>query len=220
MLLRTLKDFTILKNLPVYEQYSNMILPTSEGEWLALEKEVAGSLPIEMNGMMFGANMHTDREHIREGKKFLQLTRLLCNKLTQELKNTPGSHYMSSDDLYQALMMRLAPGNSSATAYNHLQPILDIENKELIVDAPEYKKVALMKPAPTRLTLYVVEGVVHATFEQAHAFGLFRKSDALPRPWVSLTATTHERINLSTQQAVRRVSVQVHDEKSDSLKHR
>jgi hypothetical protein len=62
------------------------------------------------------------------------------------------------------------------------------------------------------LTLYESVGHVHTTLVSHHAYGLFRKSDlsagAAARPWIGVSATVHERMNMTTGASVRQIKVQ------------
>jgi hypothetical protein len=209
MMLRTLKDCTYLQNIPVDDSNNMMIRPSTNDEWKELELEVAASIPIELNGMVLGATID-EKNKGHEGEKLLQLLQLLCNKLTQGLTKTPNNCYMqiNSAELYRALLLRLSPKNSAATEFLQINSL--IGSKELVVQVP---KKPIKPLRNTSLVVYVSDNAVHAVIEHHHAYGLFRKSDSAGKPWIGLTAVTHERVNLSTGISVRRVAVEVHEEK-------
>lgn len=206
MLLRTLKECTYLQNIPVHDM---VVLPATDGERKELELEVAASVPIEFNGMILGADID-EKNKRREDKKLLQLLQLVCNRLTQGLTKNPSNCFMQidSDELYRALLVRLSPKISAATTYALLNSL--IGSKELSLQVP---KKPIKPVRNTSLVVYVSDNSVHAVVEHHQAYGLFRKSDSAGKPWVGLTTVSHERVNLSTGISVRRVTVQIHEEK-------
>lgn len=209
MLLRTLKDCPQIRNIPIDNTNSMTVLPGTSSGWKELELEVATNTPVELNGMMFGADID-EKNRKPEGEKLLLILQLMCNKLTQGLTKEVANCFIqtSSEELYQALLVRLSPKNSAATASFHVNAL--IGSKELIVQVPKKPVKPVRSPS---LVVFVSDNAVHALIEHHHAYGLFRKSDSAGKPWIGLTAVTYERVNLSSGASVRRVALQIHEEK-------
>lgn len=206
-MLRTLKDCNFLNNIPVDDRNFSLVPPNRVDELKELGLEVASSIPFELNGMVLGISIDEKKKN-QEGKKLLELLILLCNKLTQKVTKPPDNEKISSVELYRALLMRLSKKQSAETAYSQINAIIGCN--ELIMRVP---KKPIKQLRNSNLAVFVADNAVHAVVEHHHAYGLFRKSDSAGKPWIGLTATTHERVNLSTGISVRRVAVQIHDEK-------
>jgi hypothetical protein len=208
MLLRTFKDCTYLQHIPVDHTNSMVAVPSTDAEWKELELEVAASIPIEVNGVMLGAGVD-EKNKKYEGKKLLQLLYLLCNKLTHGLtKKSDSDKQVNSYELYRALLVRLSPKNTAGTAYFLVNSL--IGSKELVLQVP---KKPIKAPRITSLVVYVSDDAVHGIVEHENSYGLFRKSDSAGKPWIGLTAGSHERVNLSTGKSVRRLAVHIHEER-------
>lgn len=212
MLLRTLRDCPFLQSISVDDTNSKMHIPHSSAEWKELENEVASSIPMELNGIMFGANVD-DKNKVYEGERFLQLLHLLCIRLTQSAAaSTVDKHNnnnrMNPDDLYKALLVRLSPKNGTSTGYSLVNRL--IGSKELVVQVPKKPIRPVSRPS---LVIYASGSNIHAIVDHHQTYGLYRKSDAAGKPWIGLTTIYHERVNLSSGKSVRRVNVQVHEEK-------
>jgi hypothetical protein len=203
MLMKSLKESRALKSIPVDDIEANLVYPSTPEEMTVLEKEKLG-LPVALNGMLLGAD--------GRASKFTHLLRLLCNRLSRS------EIQMSSDELYEAVLVRLTHESSEQTAAQYLA--MALETSELAVRVLERAAAAAAnKPKagtatrpPSKLTLYVADGSAHCCVEQTHTVGLYRKSDA-GRPWAAFTAVVRERVNLSTGKGVKHITVQVPDEK-------
>ena len=233
MMLRTLQNNKTLSAIPVVDQ-PPMVPPSSPEEWSVLEQAVGQTVPINLNGMLIGAptSPAASPERVaREGKKFLQLLRLLCQRLAIGLQqsernnnnNTHPTTTLTAVELYQCVLLRLAKEPSAETAMDVLRPIL-AATPALQLAVPTTKRKTVVQPTttvtttPTLLTLYVADGYAHCTVQHVHSLGLFRpQQDAPSRPFVSLTAKTHERANLTTDKGIQHVSVNVLDDKLMAL---
>jgi hypothetical protein len=206
MILRTLKDCTVLQNIPLSDDWNepSVPLPDSTEEWKELEKEAAQCVPVMLNGV-----------RLDDGRKMINLLRMLCNKLSQGLTKAPDNcnNQVTMLELYHGLLVRLSATQSAHTAQSAVEDALFGSNsgdfKELALAVP--KKVRMLPLAS--LTLYVTGNAAHAVIDQSHGYGLFRKSDSAGKPWIALTATTHERVNFTSRQAVKSVQVQIQEEK-------
>jgi hypothetical protein len=209
MLLRTLKDCSFLQHMVVNDSNSRVIVPRTDVEWKELEQEIACSIPFQLNGMVFGADIE-EKNRKYEGDKLLQLLQLLCNKLTQKLTKTLDNNFtkLSADELYRELLVRLSPRNGNSTGFYLVSSL--IGSKELMMQVPKKPIRPLRMP---NLVVYASDNAIHVILEHYQTYGLFRKSDAAGRPWIGLTTVYHERANLSTAASVRRVDVQIHEEK-------
>jgi hypothetical protein len=210
MLIRTLKECSVLQNIPVDDAAVSADFPKTNHAWKELEQEVAASIPIEFNGIHLGDKVSNEKEKRREGEKLLHILPLLCNKMIQSMRmNEAKQTKLTSEELYQLLLIRFSSKRNAAmilAQVNHL-----IGSKELVLQVPKKP----IKPVPEpKVMIYTSNGAVHAIVEHACAIGLFRKSDSAGRPWVGLTAVYRERVNLSVPgQSVRRVALQIHEEK-------
>ena len=162
--------------------------PTTQQEWKALEKELSQT-PLDINGILFAESTHV-----------VKILKDLCQALSEGLKLSPES-------LYQSLIVRLARTTSSADSYFQLNALLG--SQDLVLQSPKQQTTAL---PPSELTLYQANGQIHATIQISHPYGLFRKSDVTSgKPWIPLYATVHERVNLSTGESCRHLSVRLMD---------
>ena len=206
MLLRTLTQSSYLSHVSIPLQ--ELQFPSTMAECKSLDNEVMGSMPVIFNGMELGASDLDEAQNQRAGKTLLMHLRILCNKSTSSLP--PSDTQISSDELYYDVLMRLAPSRGISAAFQRIYMVAG-GSKDLVVERP---KIPIKPIKPTSLILYVTDGQVHCVVQQHHAFGLYRKSDAVTgKPWIGLTASTHERVNLSTGAGVRELHVQVHEER-------
>jgi len=208
MLLRTLHHCSYLKHIPIpTQQQHELQFPSTMTECQQLETEVARNLPVSFNGMLLG-NVDGNGNKERQGKNLLLHLRILCNKIAASLPVSDTQ--ITSDELYYDLLLRLAPSRGASVSFQRLHLVAG-GSKDLVVQRPQ-KPVHPLEP--TSLDLYVSSEQVHAVLRQQHAYGLYRKSDAVNgKPWVGLTARTHERVNLSTGASVRELHFDVHEER-------
>jgi hypothetical protein len=206
MLLRTLTQCSYLRHVPIPQQ--ELQFPSTMAECKLLDDEVMGHLPVIFNGTELGAGATDEGQKMRAGKTLLMHLRILCNKIASSL---PASDtQITSDELYYDVLMRLAPSRGIKVAFQRICMVAG-DSKDLLVEQPT-KPVKPIKP--TSLILYVTDGHVHCVVQQHHAFGLYRKSDSvMGKPWIGMTASTHERVNLSTGIGVRELNVQIHEER-------
>lgn len=218
MLIRTLKDCTLLQNIPVEESIFNADYPMTTEAWNELKQDVASNIPIELNGALMGAASSNDTEKRQEGEKLLHLLPLLCNKLVQgvTMDENSAQRRITSDELHQILLLRLSQKRNSAITFAQLNKVLG--SKDLALQVPKRP----IKPLQhSNLVVYISDNAIHAVMEHQYAIGLFRKSDSAGRPWIGLTASIRERINLSKSTtpnthpaAVRYITLQIHEEKA------
>jgi hypothetical protein len=175
--------------------------PNSQKQWQSLEKEVGNSSHrLVLNDVSFEGPVLKS--------EFVPVLKALCSKLTES--STGG---IDSNSVYKVLIIRLAPTASSADSYFHLNALLGTGDLLLQpVTAPQHQKTILGTLPAAELTLYESVGHVHTTLVSHHAYGLFRKSDlsagAAARPWIGVSATVHERMNMTTGASVRQIKVQ------------
>lgn len=218
MVSRTLQNCKFLHNIPITRSTATaaVIPPLSE-----LEK-LAGSQPVEFNGMLLGAGKEDHNNasaavalpFSRNGRQRIwsdpseipAVLREVCARLVRnpELQNGP-----TEEALYRAVLLRLSKLQSSQDSHSQLTATL--------ATPPDINLHVPKKPwkplGRTQAWLYASGGNVHFVCKTHHAYGLFRKSDAVNRPWIGLTATVHERINLTTGASVERIALQVHEDK-------
>jgi hypothetical protein len=116
---------------------------------------------------------------------------------------------LTSDELYRTLLLRLSQKRNSTIAFAQVNKVLG--SKDLAIQVPKRSVKPLRH---SNLVVYIADNAIHAIMEHQYAIGLFRKSDSAGRPWIGLTASIHERINLSTNRAVRNITLQIHEEKA------
>jgi hypothetical protein len=228
MLIRTLKESTLLQNLPIEDVIFSAEYPNTVESWNELKMDVAGNIPIELNSAVLGASASNEHEKQQEGEKLLQLLPLLCNKLVQGVSNDENKlkKRITSEELYHTMLLRLSHKRNSAIVFAQLNKVLG--SKDLALQVPKRP----IKPLQhSNLIVYVSDNAIHAVMEHQYAIGLFRKSDSAGRPWIGLTATIRERINLSNDNsastssygttttssqpaAVRYITLQIHEEKA------
>ena len=216
MLIRTLKECALLQNIQVDETIFNADYPHTTEAWNELKQDVASNIPIELNGALLGATTSNDTEKRQEGEKLLHLLPLLCNKLVQGVTSDENSSQkrITSDELYHTLLLRLSQKRNSAITFAQLNKLLG--SKDLALQVPKRP----VKPLHhSNLIVYISDNAIHAVMEHQYAIGLFRKSDSAGRPWIGLTATIRERINISNSTpvnpaAVRSITLQIHEEKA------
>lgn len=216
MLLRTLKECALLQNIPVEESIFNSDYPNTTEAWNELKQDVASNIPMELNGALLGAVIGNDTEKRQEGEKLLQLLPLLCNKLVQGITSDENSSQkrITSDELYHTILLRLSHKRNAAITFAQLNKVLG--SKDLALQVPKRP----VKPLEhSNFVVYISDNAIHAVMEHQYAIGLFRKSDSAGRPWVGLTATIRERINISKSTAtnpvaVRYIALQIHEEKA------
>lgn len=210
MLIRTLKECSMLQNISVDEADILVDYPKTNNAWKELEQEVAASIPVDFNGIRLGVGVSNEKEKRREGENLLHILPLLCNKLIQSLYASHSTQKkLTSDELYQLLLLRFSGRRNSAMIFAQVNQLMG--SKELVLQVPKKP----IKPVPEpKVMVYTSNGAVHAIVEHACAIGLFRKSDSAGRPWVGLTAVYKERVNLSVPgQSVRRIALHIHEEK-------
>jgi hypothetical protein len=210
MLIRTLKECSMLQNISVDDAAYTVDCQKTTHAWKELEQEVAASIPVEFNGIHLGGETSNEKEKRQEGEKLLHILPLLCNKLVQSLRMSSGKQKkLTSEELYQLLLVRFSSKRNAAMIFAQVNQL--IGSKELVLQIPKKP----IKPVPVpKVMVYTSDGAVHALIENACAIGLFRKSDSAGRPWVGLTAVYKERVNLSVPgQSVRRIALQIHEEK-------
>jgi hypothetical protein len=179
-------------------------------------QDVASNIPIELNGALLGASTSNDIEKRQEGEKLLYLLPLLCNKLVQGVTADENNSQkrITSDELHHILLLRLSQKRNSAITFAQLNKVLG--SKDLALQVPKRPVKPLQH---SNLVVYISDNAIHAVMEHQYAIGLFRKSDSAGRPWIGLTASIRERINLSKSTighpaAVRYITLQVHEEKA------
>lgn len=187
--LNSMKDCAYLRSIPMKPAPSE---PKNGKEWTRFEREVCCT-SIEVNGISIGPGSHAS-----SSMEVRRILTSLCGKLTEGLAN------MTSEELFRHLVIRLSDTNSKADTYSQLNAVLSCSC--LTVQAPK-APASLPK---TKITIYESGQHIHATCQQYHAYGLYRKSDAPGgKPWIKLTAALHERSNLSTGASVRTLELRL-----------
>lgn len=189
MALRTLQECQYLRNVLLNSTPS---MPTQREEWESLEAEVCWS-NVQLNGLLFNGSA---------GSQVLKVLRALCQELTKGLR-------LSSESIYLSMVVRLASSSNNADSYLSLNSLLG--SQDLVLKQPKEKKgPANDDIPPADLALYEAGEQIHAVLTTYTAYGLFRRNDHnLGKPWISLLAQVHERVNLSTGESVRQVGVQI-----------
>lgn len=190
MVLRSLRDVKYLACVGLEPVQANDIVVQD------LEEEVAAERNISLNGIPFQGSRH-----------FLATLKELCDKFCEM-----DGVQLKTDQLYEALLLRMARTTFSADAYFKLNAIMGSSDLMLM---PITQKTAL----PIKVSLYVSAGNIHASLSSTNAYGLFRKADVKPadigkgtlggRPWISLQGIVEERVNLSANTGVRNVRVKL-----------
>lgn len=215
MVCRTLQNCKFLHNIPISRSTSTAAAIPLLGEL----EHLAGAQSVDFNGMLLGAGkennagngslpgtMNGRQRRWDDSSEIPAVLREVCSRLVRnpELQNGP-----SKDVLYQAVLLRLSKLQSSQDSHSQLTATLAIP-PDINLHVPKKPWKPLGR---TQAWLYESGGNVHFVCKSHHAFGLFRKSDAMNRPWIGLTATVHERVNLTTGASVDRISLQVHEDK-------
>jgi hypothetical protein len=185
MVLRSMREVKYLNCVPL-----DASLPPSPGNLNAQEEELMMEESIILNGIPFHGSQH-----------FLATLKELCAKLCEQ-----DGVWLSSQDLYEELVTRMARSTSSADSFFKLNSL--VGSPDLMLMPTTQKQSFAIK-----LNLYVSAGEIHTNLSTTNAFGLFRKSDVKPadlmggpvssRPWIVLHATVDERANISTNRTVR-----------------
>jgi hypothetical protein len=191
MVLRSIHDVKYLACVPL----DPFVLGSEDISLDDMEAEVAQE-HVVLNGIPF-----------RRSPDFLMTLRELCKQLSEGVPN------LTVDQLYLFLVVRMSRTASSADAYFKLNSLLG--SPELMLMPTKNHQ------EPIQVNLYVSHNCVHATVSATYSFGLFRKADIKPaelvkgsmsgKPWISVQATVNERVNLSTSDAVRTLSVRTPD---------
>ncbi|GKZ00822.1 hypothetical protein MPSEU_001033900 [Mayamaea pseudoterrestris] len=194
MMIRTIASSPLLQDIQL-GALSDFSMDDPE-EMLSLQNEVASS-KLTINGVI------VDGLGVKSPSLYMEFLSKLCNQTTQHST-------ISSQELFQALLPRIAPSSSVNEVYFRLNDF--VGSPDLVLQSP--KTCAIL---PTDMQLYC-DGInhhVHARITTKHPFGLFRKSDlakgSKQRPWIRLIVTVEERVNLSTCDSVRLCSVHVYD---------
>lgn len=187
MVMQSLEECRLLQNISMEPRSQ---APKTKNEWQKLEKEVTC---VNVNGII-----------LSEKSDILIVLKNLCERLC-----TQHQVQLSPNNLYQALILRLAKSITSADIFFQLNPLLG--STELILQHTTTTQSKSL-PVPT-LLLYPAEGNMHAVVTIAQGtLGLYRKSDISnggTQPWIPLIAVVKERVNLTTGQGVRSVAVKV-----------
>jgi len=182
MAIRSLNECRPLRAIPID---GNPASPSSHEQWNDLEREVCFT-SIELNGLKIPASSTS---------QILKILSDLCKELCR-------SSRLSSQSIYQAMIVRLARTTSSADSYFHLNALLG--SQELVL-----KQITAPTP-PTQLMMYESDGAIHVVLTTYHPYGLFRKCDVTSgKAWIPLHAAIHERVNFLTGDCFRHVGVQV-----------
>ena len=226
MVCRTLQNSATLKNI-VFDRNTSVaaeIPPVNE-----LEK-LASTEPVEFNGMVLGGGKLNNNNNPSSGgsvasgstatnpnsnivqrgwndlKEIPAVLREVCSRLVRNPEVTNGP---SEYELYVEVLVRLSKLQSSQDSHAQLTAYL-ASPPDLNVHVPKKPWKPLGR---TQVWLYVSDGYIHFQCKSHHAYGLFRSSDTVNRPWIGLTATVHERINFTTGASVDRITVEVHEDK-------
>lgn len=192
LVVRSIQNCRYLQSIPL-EKVSSA--PSSQQEWKELENQVC-SHSININGLIMAPS-----------NEMLAVLKHLCEQLCLETK-------LSVSSLYHALLVRLAHPMSATDCYFALNTLLG--SQELALQ--ELKNPPAVPP--TKLTLYQADGSIHASLQIFHPLGLFRKMDVNSgKAWIFLQASVKERVNLSTGEACRQVSVKVDEENTKSKRY-
>jgi hypothetical protein len=190
MMLRLLNETQRLKSLPMESMGVHHVSPELLHE---LQMHVAKT-NVSVNGAPLAAK--------GRGHEMLTILSKLCDHLTEQCND------ITSDHVYQQLLLRLDRTTASADAYFELSALIGCA--DLTLQQP--KKAPALQ---TDLSVYVSDGTIHAIFTTRHPFGLFRKTDltggASKRPWIRLVASVHERLNMTTGASVRYCTVRAQD---------
>jgi hypothetical protein len=215
MVCRTLQNCKFLHNIPILRNSSTAAAVPS----LCELETLAGIQPVEFNGILLGAGKDENAGNVslpgimngrqcrwNDASETPAVLREVCSRLIRnpELQNGP-----TDDALYQAVLLRLSKFQSSQDSHLQLTATLTTP-PDINLHVPKKPWKPLGR---TQAWLYASGGSVHFVCKTQHAYGLVRKSDAMNRPWIGLTATVHERINLTTGASVDRISLQVHEDK-------
>lgn len=225
MILRSLKDVKLLNCL------SLDVAQNSEGPLFDLEKEVAEE-SMTINGVSVkGVDFHPksgvlDTVGVAVKNSSIPLLKNICRELCERPDVS-----MSSRELYEKLIVRLAKSTSSADPYFRLNSLLGspdllvmpldndivstsgvqpLRSTTLVVKPREPGEIPT--PPANELNIYAANGEVHITLQQTYKFGLLRKADVKSnRPWFTIHAVVKERANLSNNNCVRQLKVVLPD---------
>eukprot|EP00523_Entomoneis_sp_CCMP467_P006448 CAMPEP_0168721472 /NCGR_PEP_ID=MMETSP0724-20121128/2100_1 /TAXON_ID=265536 /ORGANISM="Amphiprora sp., Strain CCMP467" /LENGTH=255 /DNA_ID=CAMNT_0008768115 /DNA_START=47 /DNA_END=814 /DNA_ORIENTATION=- len=186
MALRAMLECTFLRNIPLD---TTPPLPAHREDWSALEEEVCLTT-VQVNGLLFNGS---------PSSQILKVLRPLCQELCKGLRE-------NSEKIYMESIVRLANSSNSADSYFSLNALLG--SQDLVLKPLGETGIVLKgqnappEMPPTDLTLYQANGHLHAVLTES-------TSDVKGKPWISLTARVHERVNLTTGASVRQVQTQI-----------
>jgi hypothetical protein len=219
MVCRTLQNSIILKNI-IFDRSSTLLAPVPPLDQL---EKMACMAPVEFNGMLLGGGKYESQGRsgssissgnsglpgMQKGWNDLSEIPAVLKEVCSRLVRHPEMDRPKERELYEATLVRIAKIQSSQDSNVQLASYLACP-PDLNVHEPKKP----WKPiGRTQIWLYVSDGHAHFQSISNHAYGLFRKSDTINRPWIGLTATVHERTNLTTGASVNRLSVEVHEDK-------
>lgn len=203
MVLRSLKDVKYLMDIPL-----DAIELRDENEIPDMEQEVSKE-SVTLNGVNFGPMSNAEQLKGQKVGEMLLTLKELCKKLCQMEDVT-----IDAFALYDSLVQRMSPTNSSADSYFKLNSLLG--SPDLLV-----MPVTAKTPTPIRVNLYVSRGTVHATISTHCTYGIFRKADVKPadmhkgstkgRAWIDVHAIVDERVNFTNGASVRALRVKLPD---------
>eukprot|EP00934_Nitzschia_sp_Nitz4_P007878 Nitzschia sp. Nitz4//scaffold50_size126154//116580//117359//NITZ4_003706-RA/size126154-processed-gene-0.66-mRNA-1//-1//CDS//3329553761//7868//frame0 len=210
MVLRSLKDVKQLRSL------SLDVVQSADGPLFDLEKELVEQ-NLLLNGVLFQAIGLNDGSAIKDKEtsavknSCIPMLKALCRELCEKeaVKNT------SSREIYEKLIVRLARTTSSADPYFRLNSLLG--SPDLLVMPLNQAQLSMVSSSkgevdaePFELNMYEANGDIHVSLKQNYKFGLLRKSDVKSnKPWIVIDCIVTERSNLSRNQIVRQLKVEV-----------
>ena len=148
----------------------------------------------------------------------------VCSRLARNPELAGNPMGPNENELYVAVLLRLAKLQSAQDSQYQLTNLLACP-PDLSCHVPKKPWKPLGK---TQIWLYVSNQNIHLISKSQHAYGLFRSTGTttttdsqkqpppitdMNKPWIGITATVHERINLTTLASVDRISLQIHEDK-------
>jgi hypothetical protein len=183
---------------------------SSDGQLYDLEKECAAARII-LNGVEIkGLGLHSagseDDAANRAKISCIPVLKGLCRLLSEK-----AGVKISSRELYEKLIVRLAKTTSSADPYFRLNSLFGSPDL-LVMPLEDETPTNGDRSTLTEMNVYACNGEIHVTFIQTYKFGLLRKADVKTnRPWVIIHGVAKERTNLTRNSGVRELKVVLPD---------
>jgi len=206
MVMRKLKEATFLSYIPLEPQIIASNLSMSK-----LEQEVYKQKLVLNGTLLKPTSTDTTIRNCGTNNGPLVILKPYVKELCEDTE-------LNERTIYEGIIMRLERSSKMVEIYSILSSFM--ENAELILKEVPFdytiksSSYVMNKNKATNygdlpdLTLYTTGSEIHMSLDNTFNFGLYRKSDTVVnRPWIILRCKVHERLNVSTNETFRSLSV-------------